>query len=153
MIISIIKERLAQHDCENGFILDGVPRTVAQAEALEEMGVEIDQVVDIEVTDDTIIKRLSGPPGLRLPAGRATTPLTNPASSPMCATGAAAPLIVRKDDEPATILERLAGLPRAHRAAGGVLPPARQAGGGGRTGRSGRYHGSAAVQKLEEASK
>ena len=60
VIISIIKERLAQPDCAGGFILDGVPRTVAQAEALEEMGVEIDKVVDLEVADDTIIKRLSG---------------------------------------------------------------------------------------------
>ena len=60
VIIGIIKERLAQADCENGFILDGVPRTVAQAEALEEMGVRIDKVVDIEVSDDCIIQRLSG---------------------------------------------------------------------------------------------
>ena len=60
VIISIIKERLVQDDCKNGFILDGVPRTVAQAQALEEMGVEIDKVIDIEVADDTIVKRLSG---------------------------------------------------------------------------------------------
>lgn len=60
VIISIIKERLAQDDCKDGFILDGVPRTVAQAEALEEMGVEIDCVIDIEVSDETILKRLSG---------------------------------------------------------------------------------------------
>ena len=49
VIIGIIKERLAQPDCSKGFILDGVPRTVAQAEALEEMGVNIDKVVDLEV--------------------------------------------------------------------------------------------------------
>ena len=60
VIIGIIKERLAQDDCKNGFILDGVPRTVAQAEALEEMGVGIDKVVDIEVSDERIIQRLSG---------------------------------------------------------------------------------------------
>ena len=60
VIINIIKERLAQDDCKNGFILDGVPRTVAQAEALETMGVDIDKVVDIEVADETIVKRLSG---------------------------------------------------------------------------------------------
>ena len=62
VIIGIIKERLAQDDCKNGFILDGVPRTVAQAEALEEMGVGIDKVVDIEVSDERIIQRLSGRP-------------------------------------------------------------------------------------------
>ena len=60
VIIGIIKERLAEPDCQNGFILDGVPRTVAQAEALETMGVRIDKVVDIEVADEKIIERLSG---------------------------------------------------------------------------------------------
>ena len=53
VIIGIIKERLAQPDCSKGFILDGVPRTVAQAEALEEMGVVIDKVVDLEVADES----------------------------------------------------------------------------------------------------
>ena len=60
VIIGIIKERLAQPDCSKGFILDGVPRTVAQAEALEEMGVVIDKVVDLEVADEVIMRRLSG---------------------------------------------------------------------------------------------
>ena len=73
VIISIIKERLAEDDCKGGFILDGVPRTVAQAEALEQLGVEIDKVVDIEVP----------------PVAPVTTPFTNPAPSPTCATGAA----------------------------------------------------------------
>ena len=88
VIIGIIKERLAQDDCKNGFILDGVPRTVAQAEALEEMGVGIDKVVDIEVSDERIIQRLSA--GCARPAGRATTPRPSRPSSPMCVTAAAA---------------------------------------------------------------
>ena len=60
VIISIIKERLGEPDCAGGFILDGVPRTVVQAEAIEKAGIEIDKVIDIEVADEAIVKRLSG---------------------------------------------------------------------------------------------
>ena len=60
VVIGIIKERLQQDDCKNGFILDGFPRTVPQAAALDEMGVEIDRVIDIEVADEAIERRLSG---------------------------------------------------------------------------------------------
>ena len=60
VVIAIIKERLLEDDCKNGFILDGFPRTVPQAEALDAMGVVIDKVIDIEVEDEKIISRLSG---------------------------------------------------------------------------------------------
>ena len=60
IVIAIIKERLAQDDCKGGFILDGFPRTVPQAEALTQMGVGIDRVIDIEVPDEKIMARLSG---------------------------------------------------------------------------------------------
>lgn len=60
VVIGIIKDRLAQDDCKEGFILDGFPRTIPQAEALDKMGVVIDKVVDIEVPDEVIITRLSG---------------------------------------------------------------------------------------------
>ena len=60
VVIEIIKERLAQDDCKNGFILDGFPRTVPQAEALDAMGIAIDKVVDIEVADEKIAQRLGG---------------------------------------------------------------------------------------------
>ena len=60
VVIGIIKERLSKDDCKNGFILDGFPRTVPQAKALEEMGVSIDFVIDIEVPDEKIIERMSG---------------------------------------------------------------------------------------------
>ena len=60
VVIGIIKERLAEDDCQNGFILDGFPRTIPQAEALEAMGVKIDVVLSIEVPDEKIIKRMSG---------------------------------------------------------------------------------------------
>ncbi|MBR5191769.1 MAG: nucleoside monophosphate kinase, partial [Clostridia bacterium] len=60
VVIGIIKERLAEDDCQNGFILDGFPRTIPQAEALDKMGIVIDKVVDIEVPDEKITARLSG---------------------------------------------------------------------------------------------
>ena len=60
VVIGIIRERLAESDCANGFILDGFPRTVPQAEALDEMGVKVDCVLDIEVPDGTIVERMSG---------------------------------------------------------------------------------------------
>ena len=106
VIISIIKERLAQDDCKNGFILDGVPRTVAQAEALETMGVDIDKVVDIEVADETIVKRLSGR-RVCSACGASYHTLYKPSANPDRCDRCNGQLIVRKDDEPATILERL----------------------------------------------
>ena len=60
VVIGIVKERLAEDDCKNGFILDGFPRTIPQAEALDKMGVNIEYVVDIEGSDERIINRLSG---------------------------------------------------------------------------------------------
>lgn len=60
VVIGIVKERLSKDDCKDGFILDGFPRTIPQAEALDTMGVEIDCVVDLEVKDDVIINRMSG---------------------------------------------------------------------------------------------
>ena len=60
VVIGIIKDRLSEDDCKNGFILDGFPRTIPQAEALDNMGIVIDKVVDIEVPDDKIAARLSG---------------------------------------------------------------------------------------------
>ena len=60
VIIGILKERLAQPDCANGFILDGVPRTIAQAEAIETMGIRIDKVLELQVEDNVIVDRMSG---------------------------------------------------------------------------------------------
>ena len=106
VIISIIKERLVQDDCKNGFILDGVPRTVAQAQALEEMGVEIDKVIDIEVADDTIVKRLSGR-RVCASCGASYHTIFKPSVKPDVCDRCNGQLIVRKDDEPSTIVERL----------------------------------------------
>ncbi|MEG0911898.1 MAG: adenylate kinase [Ruthenibacterium sp.] len=106
VIIGIIRERLTEDDCKNGFILDGVPRTVAQAEALEELGVDIDKVVEIAVPDDIIVKRLSG---RRVCSACGATYHTQykPSAQPEMCDRCGGPLIVRKDDEPATIIERL----------------------------------------------
>lgn len=60
VVIGIVKDRLQEDDCKNGYILDGFPRTIPQAEALDEMGANIDCVIDIEVADDVIVNRLSG---------------------------------------------------------------------------------------------
>ncbi|MEG0804417.1 MAG: nucleoside monophosphate kinase, partial [Pygmaiobacter sp.] len=83
------------------------PRTVAQAEAIERMGIEIDRVIDLEVPDDVIVKRLTG----RLVCGSCGTSYHvthNPSSDPTKCDRCGGTLIVRKDDEPATVLERLA---------------------------------------------
>lgn len=60
VVVGIVKERLSQDDCKNGFILDGFPRTIAQAEALTDAGVEIDKVLSLEVDDEVIVERLTG---------------------------------------------------------------------------------------------
>lgn len=60
VVVGIVKERLSQDDCRNGFILDGFPRTIAQAEALTDAGVEIDKVLSLEVDDEIIVERLTG---------------------------------------------------------------------------------------------
>ena len=106
VVIGIIKDRLAQDDCKNGFILDGFPRTIPQAEALDEMGVVIDKVIDIEVADDVIVNRLSG----RRVCEKCGRPYhivdLKPRVDGICddCTGA---LIQRKDDQIDTIKARL----------------------------------------------
>ena len=107
IIIGIVKERLAKDDCKNGFILDGVPRTVAQAEALERLGVRIDKVVDIEVRDEAILARLSGR-RVCSACGASYHTEYKPSSQEGVCDRCGGQLIVRKDDEPATVMDRLA---------------------------------------------
>lgn len=107
VVIGIIKERLSQDDCKKGFILDGFPRTIPQAEALDNLGVEIDCVLDIDVKDEAIAARLGG--RRVCPACGASYHLDykKPAKDGICdACGEA--LIQRKDDSPETVLDRLA---------------------------------------------
>ncbi len=107
VVIGIIKERLAMDDCKNGFILDGFPRTIPQAEALDNLGVEIDCVLDIDVKDEAIAARLGG--RRVCPACGASYHLEykKPAKDGIC-NQCGAELIQRKDDAPETVLERLA---------------------------------------------
>ena len=106
VIIGILKERLAQPDCANGFILDGVPRTIAQAEAIETMGIRIDKVLELQVEDNVIVDRMSG----RRVCEKcgASYHIVNKKSKVEgvcdCCGGK---LVIRKDDQPATVLDRL----------------------------------------------
>ena len=106
VIIGIIHDRLDEDDCKNGYILDGVPRTVAQAEALEEMGVGIDKVVDIEVSDERIIQRLSGR-RVCSACGASYHTTAKPSVKPDVCDRCGGALIIRKDDAPETVKGRL----------------------------------------------
>ena len=106
VVMSVIRERMDQPDAANGFILDGMPRTVAQAEGLEQMGVEIDVVIDIDVSNDEIIERLSGRRVCES-CGSSYHTVYKPTSKPESCDRCAGRLIIRKDDEPETIRARL----------------------------------------------
>lgn len=106
VIIGIIKERLAEDDCANGFILDGMPRTIAQAEALEAMGVKIDKVVDIEVADEDITKRMGGR-RVCTACGASYHVQFKPTAKEGVCDRCGGVVAIRKDDEPATVLDRL----------------------------------------------
>ena len=106
VIINVVKERLSGQDCQAGYIFDGMPRTLAQAKALDEQGVEIDIVLSIEISDDEIIKRLSGRrvcPDCAMTYHVATKPSKKDGVCDACS----AELIIRKDDDPDTIRNRL----------------------------------------------
>ena len=106
VIVEIVKQRLAQPDCAKGFILDGFPRTTAQAEALEAAGVEIDKVLLLEVDDNKIVERLSS----RRECSKCGIPYNivskKPAKEGIC-DSCGGELIIRKDDVPETIQNRL----------------------------------------------
>ena len=106
VVIGIIPERLAESDCKNGFILDGFPRTIPQAEALDAMGVEINKVIDIEVSDEDIVKRMSGRRVCEKCGASYHLEFKKPAKEGVCnlCTGT---LVQRKDDHPDTVLSRL----------------------------------------------
>ena len=106
LILGIIAERVTQPDCQNGFILDGVPRTLAQAEALDAKGVRIDHVVSIEIDDSVIEGRMTG----RRVCGKcgASYHVTaNPPKSEGICDQCGSELMIRKDDAPETVRKRL----------------------------------------------
>ena len=106
LVINILKERLKEDDCQNGFILDGFPRTVPQAEALDQMGVVIDRVVDLEVPDDKIMARLSGRRVCEK-CGSSYHVLYKPTNVEGVCDRCGGKTVQRKDDAPETIKERL----------------------------------------------
>ncbi|WP_195282644.1 adenylate kinase [Harryflintia acetispora] len=106
VVIGIIKDRLAQEDCKDGFILDGFPRTVPQAEALDKMGVEIDRVIDLEVSDEAILKRMSGRRVCQK-CGASFHVDYKPSKKGEACDVCGGELIIRKDDKPETVKERL----------------------------------------------
>ena len=107
VVIGIIKERLAEDDCKAGFILDGFPRTIPQAEALDKLGVAIDCVLDIDVKDEAIAARLGGRRVCPACGSSYHLEYKRPEKDGICNQCGAA-LIQRKDDAPETVLERLA---------------------------------------------
>ena len=106
LVINILKERLKEDDCQNGFILDGFPRTVPQAEALDQMGVVIDRVVDLEVPVDKIMARLSGRRVCEK-CGSSYHVLYKPTKVEGVCDRCGGKTVQRKDDAPETIKERL----------------------------------------------
>ena len=106
IVIGIIQERLAQPDCAGGFILDGFPRTIPQAEALDRMGIVIDRVIDIEVADETIARRVSGRRVCPACGASYHVDYKRPAVENVC-DRCGDTLVQRKDDHPDTVRERL----------------------------------------------
>ena len=106
VVIGIIKDRLSEDDCKNGFILDGFPRTIPQAVALDEMGVVIDKVIDIEVADEKIAARMAGRRVCKTCGNSYHLEYKKPAKDGVC-DACGGELIQRKDDAPETVLERL----------------------------------------------
>lgn len=107
IIIGLVKERIQQDDCANGFLLDGFPRTIPQAEAMLEAGVDIDAVVEIHVDDEEIVQRLSGRrvhPG----SGRVYHVVYNPPKAEGKDDETGEDLVQRDDDQESTVRKRLA---------------------------------------------
>ena len=107
VVIGIIRERLAEDDCKKGFILDGFPRTIAQAEALDKMGIVIDLVINISVSDETIVSRMSGR-RVCPTCGATFHTLFNPSAKGDKCDKCGAELTILKDDKPEVVRDRLA---------------------------------------------
>ena len=106
VIIGIVRERVSQPDCQKGFILDGVPRTIPQAEALEKAGIRIDYVVSIEIDDSVIENRMSGR-RVCSACGASYHVVANPPKKEGVCDLCGGELVIRKDDVPETVHRRL----------------------------------------------
>ncbi|GAB55625.1 adenylate kinase [Glaciecola punicea ACAM 611] len=107
IIIGLVKERIAQADCENGFLLDGFPRTIVQADAMKEAQVKIDNVIEFDVPDDVIVERMSGR-RVHPASGRVYHISYNPPKVEGKDNETGDDLIVREDDKESTVRDRLA---------------------------------------------
>ncbi|MFL9610872.1 adenylate kinase [Methylobacillus sp. Pita2] len=106
VIIGLVKERIKDADCQQGFLFDGFPRTIPQAEAMKQAGVDIDYVVEIDVPDEEIIKRMSGR-RTHLPSGRTYHVVFNPPKVPGKDDVTGEDLVQRDDDKEETVAKRL----------------------------------------------
>lgn len=107
IIIALVKERIAEPDCANGFLFDGFPRTIPQAEAMVEAGVDIDFVLEIDVADEEIVTRLSGR-RVHEGSGRVYHTIYNPPKQEGLDDETGEPLVQRPDDQEETVRKRLA---------------------------------------------
>ena len=107
VIVGIVRERLAKDDCKNGWILDGMPRTIPQAQALEDCGIEVDTALSIEIADETIIERMSGRRTCKN-CGATFHVVSNPPKVEGKCDACGGELTIRKDDAPETVKQRLA---------------------------------------------
>lgn len=106
IIIAMVKERIKEPDCANGYLFDGFPRTIPQAEAIKEAGIPIDAVVEIEVPDEEIVKRMSGR-RVHLPSGRTYHVIYNPPKVEGKDDVTGEDLVQREDDKEETVRQRL----------------------------------------------
>lgn len=106
LTISLVQQRIAEPDCKNGFLLDGFPRTIAQADALEEFGIKIDLVIEFDVPDSVIMKRMSGR-RIHAESGRIYNIYFNPPKVEGIDDVTGEKLITRSDDDPETVQNRL----------------------------------------------
>jgi len=106
LVIALVKRRVAQIDCRNGFLLDGFPRTVPQADAMKKAGIMIDYVLEFDVPDSVIVERISGR-RIHAPSGRVYHLKYNPPKQDGFDDETGEPLTVRKDDEISIVRHRL----------------------------------------------
>ena len=107
LTVALVKDRISQPDCASGFLLDGFPRTIPQADALKESGVEIDYVLEFDVPDEVIVDRMSGR-RVHQASGRSYHVIYNPPKVEGKDDVTGEDLIIRADDKPETVLDRLA---------------------------------------------
>ena len=107
LTVALVKDRIAQPDCANGFLLDGFPRTIPQADAFKESGIKIDLVLEFDVADEVIVERMSGR-RVHQPSGRTYHVVYNPPKVEGKDDVTGEDLIIRPDDKAETVLERLA---------------------------------------------